>query len=82
MKKRLISFILLIPICLSACGGSNDAAPVDETQIPLSTITPAQSAAECTAQSAEPVDYAQPGDWITGATEGYAITMVEYGDFQ
>ena len=38
--------------------------------------------AQCTAQSVEPGDYAQPGDWITGATEGYAVTLVEYANFQ
>jgi cyclophilin family peptidyl-prolyl cis-trans isomerase/protein-disulfide isomerase len=82
MNKGLISFMALFPILLSACGGSNTASPVDETQVIQPTAAPPQSMAVCTAQSGEPVDYAQPGDWITGATEGYAVTMIEYGDFQ
>jgi hypothetical protein len=82
MKKRLISFVALFPVFLAACGSLDAATAIDETPSPLPTFAPPQSVAECTAQSAEPVDYAQPGDWITGATEGYAITMVEYGDFQ
>jgi len=38
--------------------------------------------ATCTAQSQELGDLAQPGDRITGATEDYAVTLIEYGDFQ
>lgn len=82
MENRLISFIVLLPVFLAACGSLDAANSVDETPSPLPTIAPTPSVAECTAQSIESVDYAQPGDWITGATEGYAVTMIEYGDFQ
>lgn len=82
MKKGLILFLLLFLIALSGCSASDAGLVAGETVTPLLAVDPLQAAAQCTAQSAEPVDYAQSGDWITGATEGYAITMVEYGDFQ
>jgi hypothetical protein len=82
MKKRLITLIFLFSVVLSACNGSIGASAADETQTPPPTTTPVQVTAQCTAQSVEPVDYAQPGDWITGAAEGYAVTLVEYANFQ
>jgi hypothetical protein len=82
MKKRLITFIFLFSVVLSACGGSNSTPEPDATQTPPPTTAPPLVTAKCTAQSVEPVDYAQPGDWITGATEGYAVTLVEYANFQ
>jgi hypothetical protein len=82
MKKGLTLFILLFSLALSACSGSNVTPQPGEGVTPLLPTAPLQVTAQCTAQSAESVDYAQPGDWITGATEGYAVTMIEYGDFQ
>ena len=42
----------------------------------------ASGPATCTAESAEIPDLAEEGDWISGATEGYSVTMIEFGDFQ
>jgi cyclophilin family peptidyl-prolyl cis-trans isomerase/protein-disulfide isomerase len=78
MKKHLIPLIIFVSISLSACGTSNS----DPTSLPPLTLPPPQSIAQCTAQSQESEDLAQPGDWINGATEGYAVTMIEYADFQ
>jgi cyclophilin family peptidyl-prolyl cis-trans isomerase/protein-disulfide isomerase len=82
MKKGSILFLLLFIIILSACSASDTGLTAGETVTPLLAADPLQVAAQCTAQSAESVDYAQPGDWIAGAVEGYAVTMVEYSDFQ
>ena len=82
MKKGMILFLLLFSVLLAACGASNTSITIDETETTQPVAAPEQSIAVCTAQSAESVDYAQPGDWITGATQGYAVTMIEYSDFQ
>ncbi len=54
---------------------ANNNSSVDQVDSPN---VPAQ----CTAQTIKMEDVAQPGDWIKGATEGYSVTLVEYGDFQ
>ena len=82
MKKYLIPLIILLSISLSACGNSNNESITTETQASPPTLPPIHQFAECTAQSQESENLAQPGDWITGATEDYAITMIEYADFQ
>ena len=40
------------------------------------------SSVTCTAVSEEKIELAQAGDWITGVTEGYSVTLIEYGDYQ
>jgi hypothetical protein len=82
MKKYMIPLIIIISMSLSACGASNNEPSTTEPQASPTALPPLISTAECTAQSVEPEDLAQPGDWITGATEGYAVTMIEYADFQ
>ncbi len=82
MKKYLILLIILLSMSLSACGNLNNEPGTTETQASPPTLPPIRQVAQCTAQSQESVDLAQPGDWISGATEDYAITMIEYADFQ
>ncbi len=82
MKKYLILLIILLFISLSGCGTSTNESRISETQASPPTLPPIRQVAQCTAQSQESIDLAQPGDWISGATEDYAITMIEYADFQ
>ncbi len=80
MKKRLLSLFFLLILVLPACGGAvNNTSPTDTPEVDNG---PTSSMATCTAQSQELGDLAQPGDRITGATEDYAVTLIEYGDFQ
>ena len=80
MKKRIISLLFLLIMVLPACGGATDnTSPTDTPEVENG---PTSSMATCTAQSQELGDLAQPGDRITGATEDYAVTLIEYGDFQ
>jgi hypothetical protein len=82
MKKIQIFLIILLSTYLSACGSSNNEPGTPEIPPSLPTLPPTRSVAQCTAYSQESIDLAQPGDWISGATEGYAVTMIEYADFQ
>jgi hypothetical protein len=80
VKKRLISLLCLLILVLPACGNANDnTSPTDTPEVDNG---PTSSLATCTAQTQELADLAQPGDRITGATEDYAVTLIEYGDFQ
>jgi len=82
MKKHLIPLIISLLISLSACGILNNESRTTESQASPPTLPPTRQFAQCTAQSQKSADLAQPGDWISGAREGYAVTMIEYGDFQ
>ncbi len=82
MKKRLLSLFFLLILVLPACGGANDNTSPTDTDTPEVNNGPTSSVAICTAQSQELGDIAQSGDRITGATEDYAVTLIEYGDFQ
>jgi hypothetical protein len=82
MKKYSILLMILLSISLLACGNSNNEPRSTEPQASSPASLPTRSVAHCTAQSQESADLAQPGDWISGTTEGYAVTMIEYADFQ
>ncbi len=62
-------------------GNINNNAAANESSLD-DQEEPSNVPAQCTAQSAKSEDIARPGDWIKGATENYAVTLVEYGDFQ
>ena len=55
-----------------------EALPTDEQPI----VEVVQSAVTCTAVSQEKIELNQEGDWITGVTERYSVTITEYGDYQ
>ncbi|MEK6222965.1 MAG: hypothetical protein N2D54_12025 [Chloroflexota bacterium] len=86
-KKFDRLLILTFALFLAACG-SNTTLPNTEVAAEPPAPTPTEepfissSVAQCTANSADRPDFTLPNDWITGATEGYAVTLVEYGDFQ
>ncbi|MDH5606839.1 MAG: hypothetical protein OEY93_08125 [Anaerolineae bacterium] len=79
MKKSVSFSILGLALLLSSCF---QTPPAPATPTPTDEPGIITSKATCTATSEERPDYALPGDWISGATEGYATTIIEYGDFQ
>ena len=87
MTKRLIFSLIFIVILLAACSsGENTANNYNNSATnEISSddqAEPSNLPAQCTARSAKSEDIARPGDHITGAVDGYAVTLVEYCDFQ
>lgn len=82
MKKNFALSALALALILSACS-TKSAEPTPLPPTPTEEdLRVVYSEAECTATSQEQIDYYLPGDWVTGAVEGYATTLIEYGDFQ
>lgn len=86
MRKNGMIFLLIVMILLLvACGGNQSQAntPTDETTTNNSSQPIADTGSEpatCTAQS-EQSELLHEGDFVKGAVDDYAVTIIVYSDF-
>lgn len=86
MRKNGMIFLLIVMILLLvACGGNQSQAntPTDETTTNNSSEPIADTGSEpatCTAQS-EQSELLHEGDFVKGAVDDYAVTIIVYSDF-
>ncbi len=86
MKKIVTILILILAVmALAACNGDGQANATNDGNNNSSNGTSSSSQSslgECTAQSQELPDLALEGDHLAGELENYAVTVIEYSNFQ